>query len=54
MSDASSGRRMHRLVVLLGAACSLAAAGAPMQPVVEALTLEDTIAAAAYAGSLPP
>ena len=30
------------------------AAGAPMQPVVDALTLEEMIAAAAYAGSLPP
>jgi len=29
-------------------------AGAPMQPVVDALTLEEMIAAAAYAGSLPP
>jgi cytochrome c553 len=29
-------------------------AGAPMQPVVDALALEDMIAAAAYAAALPP
>jgi cytochrome c553 len=43
-----------RQLVALRTGARLGAAGAPMQPVVDALTLEEMIAAAAYAGSLPP